>query len=389
MEEIIPMVEHSWELLCQKNNYIFEKINADNFSLKDNVQRFLEADLFVVSCFNTKIASVIKLIRGTLQLDTRIAFYVHGLATIALWPLSRFNVIEFFTSNDVFIGTCTGDMQSLKQTFGNVKAKKVPFAIPDHAPSQSTSNSNIPIAFIGRISPQKNLDSLISAYARFPAELRRKHPLFLYGAEDHLGYPNLGLHNRFYLNFLKMMVKRLGIEEDVHFKGFVQRDLIQKELGQDYIFVSPTTHSDENFGMAALRSLLSGVPCVLSDWGGHKEFLEDFSKQIKLVDVHLSFSGPGISTEKLFQALKLSIEGYKKELRQVPKKFQLPSIVSTLEEILLEDTQTGVALQTTELAKRVFRQQAFFEKEYQENQRCFRSFEDEAFVAFSKAYSDS
>jgi glycosyltransferase involved in cell wall biosynthesis len=387
MQEIIPMIESMWDHVCVVNDYDIQKIDLDTTSIEKVLKVLLAADVFVVTCFNTKISRFIKIVRGKMHLDTRIVFYLHGLATLALWPLAKFEILHLLTSRDVFIGTCQGDLECMKQSFHNAYSVKIPFTIDDFKIENKEKKEKVPFVYIGRISPQKNLDQLVYAYKKLDDIDKKNHPLFLYGTEDNLGYPNNGLHNNFYLKSLKRLIKELNLEEHVILKGFVERQNIQVELGCNYIFISPTTHSDENFGMAAFRSLLTGVPCILTSWGGHKEFIPDFSKQVQLINIRLNQGGPSVDPNELFGIMKQVCLNFKSTITPLPKRFSREAIVLSLKEIIEMSTSGASELVPTELAQRVFDQQKFFELNYGEIQRCFKSFDDECFITFFKAYS--
>jgi glycosyltransferase involved in cell wall biosynthesis len=386
MQEIIPMIESIWDHVCLDNDYDIQKIDLDTTSIEKVLNVLITADVFVITCFNTKISRFIQLVRGKMRIDTRLIFYLHGLATIALWPLARFEILHLLTSMDVFIGTCQGDLECMKQSFHNANTVKIPFTINDFK-IENEERKDIPFVYIGRISPQKNLDQLLHAYEKLDVSIKENHPLFIYGTEDNLGYPNNGLYNNFYLKSLKQLINELKLEECVVLKGFVERQSIQEELGRNYIFISPTTHSDENFGMAAFRSLLSGAPCILTSWGGHKEFISDFKKQVHLVNISLNHDGPSVDPNELAGIMKRVCTNFTSSTSPLPKRFSREAIVSSLKSIVEESASGASELAPTKLAQKVFDQQKFFELHYGENQRCFKSFEDECLIAFFNAYS--
>lgn len=386
MQEIIPMIEHTWARLCYEKKYDLKTIDVDKSSPASCLNDLITSNLIVVTCFNTKIARFIKILREKLKIDTRIIFYLHGLATIGLWPLHRFEVLNLLTSHDIFIGTCDGDIKSLDLTLKNAKSLKVPFTIIDLPQDYSEAHSKIPFTFIGRISPQKNLDQLILAYSKLDDALKANHPLWLYGKEDNLGFPNLGLQDYSYLKKLEDLVIQLNLQAHVVFKGFVERSQIQKELGFNYIFVSPSTHSDENFGMAAFRALMSGVPCVLTDWGGHKEFSLDFHNQIYYISPEISTTGPYIDIAEFKEKLISSTKYKNLTSKNYPENYKLENIYRTLNSIIESPITRAESLIPTVLAMTLINQQTAFEKKG-DIQRCFKSFSDPAFISFFKAYT--
>lgn len=386
MQEIIPMIERSWSELAQKENLSLNIINVDESSPAQFMPALIASDLIVISCFNTKIARFIKLIRENFKIDTPFFFYLHGLATIGLWPLERFGVLSLFRSSDLFIGTCEGDLESMRIAFENARIQKIPFTIFDSPSQHEHLSTSAPLVYIGRLSPQKNLEQLINAYSALPLSIRENHPLYLYGNEDHLGFPNIGQKENGYLDKLKNLVSHLNLKEQIVFKGFVDRLEIQKELGSNYIFVSPSTHSDENFGMAAFRALLSGATCVLSDWGGHKEYKSHYPNQVHYLTPVLSDTGPLIPLQEFTETMLKAIRERQQGLSGFPEAFTIDTIHSLLIRELNVSISGNEILKARPLAQIVMTQQKEFESQ-EEIQRCFHSFSDPAFISFFKAYA--
>lgn len=386
MQEIIPMIEKSWNELAQKENYSLTTINVDETTPAQFMPALISSDLIVITCFNTKIARFIKMIRESYKIDTPFFFYLHGLATIGLWPLERFGVLSLFTSNDLFIGTCEGDLESMNISFENARTQKIPFTISDSPMAHDHLSASAPFVYIGRISPQKNLDQLITAYSELPLNIRENHPLYLYGNEDHLGYPNIGQKEISYLEKLETLVETLNLKDQVTFKGFVDRLDIQNELGSNYIFVSPSTHSDENFGMAAFRALLSGATCVLSDWGGHKEYKNHYPGQIHYLTPLLTDTGPIIPLKEFAEVLLKAVRERQQGQPGFPEAFSMETIHSLLKSELARPPCLNENLKPKTLAQVLFSQQKNFESQ-EDIQRCFHSFSDPAFISFFKAYA--
>lgn len=387
MQEIIPFIEKCWSSLSEKHGHQCTFINVDDTSPAHHLTLLMTSDLIVVTCFNTKIAHFIKILREKLGIDTRIFFYLHGLATVALWPLERFGILHLMKSDDLFIGTCNGDIKSLELSFKNASTVKIPFTIMDHSLLERQDAPFPPFVYIGRISPQKNLHFLIEAYSQLDPSIKKAHPLIFYGVEDHLGFPNIGKEEKQYQQKLMGLIEQLNLKNFVHFKGFVERKIIQKELGNHYVFISPSTHSDENFGMAAFRALISGASCILTAWGGHLEFKKHFSKQLIYLTPKLASSGPFISVSELKEAMinSLSIKNQKADC---PKEMSFESICLDLNEKIEQAKNHSTPLEPTDLAKSVFLKQKSFESKNQ-IQRCFESFEDPAFISFFEAYKES
>lgn len=110
----------------------------------------------------------------------------------------------------------------------------------------------------------------------------------------------MGFKDASYLQSLQELTKKCNIEDKVIFHGFMNRLDIEKMMSdEEWTFIAPSIHSDENFGMAAFRCLLNGHQCILSDWGGHADYPEHFPHQVKLLKVYQSEIGPWISINEL------------------------------------------------------------------------------------------
>jgi glycosyltransferase involved in cell wall biosynthesis len=69
------------------------------------------------------------------------------------------------------------------------------------------------------------------------------------------------------------MVSALGLEDTVHFVGFVQRDRIYPFLQEHHLMVMPSL--TEAFGVAALEASACGRPVIASNVGGVPEVVLD------------------------------------------------------------------------------------------------------------------
>ena len=62
---------------------------------------------------------------------------------------------------------------------------------------------------------------------------------------------------------LQERARRLGIEQDVRFLGFVHGEAKARLLAESDVFVLPSYH--ENFGVAAVEAMAAGLPALVSD----------------------------------------------------------------------------------------------------------------------------
>ncbi|RPI85043.1 MAG: glycosyltransferase family 1 protein [Chloroflexi bacterium] len=72
---------------------------------------------------------------------------------------------------------------------------------------------------------------------------------------------------------LKAETKRRGLENKVHFTGFISDEQKNQILNMADIYVSTTQH--EGFCLSFLEAMMSGLPIVTYDNGGHTDYLKD------------------------------------------------------------------------------------------------------------------
>lgn len=307
MNEIIPWIIRLWERWGRERGHEVQVIDVDGRSPATLFPVLFQSDLVVITSFTTSIARLIYLAMGRLGIPIRCAFYLHNQATIACWPLFEWKMGEALSTHDVFVGSCERDRISMEACFENAVTKVHPFSLPEFSEDVTPppATEAVDFVFIGRISPQKNLHTLLwSLYLLKLEEPELRWTMTFYGGEDHYGAPLMGIGDNEYQKFLTEIVRWLKLTDRVQFRGFQDRELIQKELDtHQRIFVVPSLHSDENFGMAAFRCLSQGHKVVLSDWGGHGDYRRHFPDNLFLVPVRESKMGPVVDSIELTNAL--------------------------------------------------------------------------------------
>ncbi len=115
------------------------------------------------------------------------------------------------------------------------------------------------IVYIGRLAPQKNIGTLIRAYASLPISLRRSHELKIIGEGSERPV-------------LERLAKSLGT--DVNFIGKIEKhENVLKELKAASIFVLPSNR--ESFGITILEAMLSGVPVISTATEGPRDHIKN------------------------------------------------------------------------------------------------------------------
>ena len=129
------------------------------------------------------------------------------------------------------------------------------------------------VVFLGRLTFQKGPDHFLKA-AALVCEANREAQFVLCGAGD-------------LLDQLRVQAHRLGIEDRVHFAGFMNPSEVDEVLLHSRVLVMPSV--SEPFGLVALEAIRCGIPVILSKQSGVKEVLNrallvDFWDHEKLAD---------------------------------------------------------------------------------------------------------
>lgn len=110
------------------------------------------------------------------------------------------------------------------------------------------------ILFVGNVKPNKNLRRMLEAYALFRREGTRNTGLVIVGKREGLMTGVMGLD---------ALIRSLGIEDSVHFTGFVEDEDLPVLYSAAACFVFPSLY--EGFGLPPLEAMACGCPVIASD----------------------------------------------------------------------------------------------------------------------------
>lgn len=139
------------------------------------------------------------------------------------------------------------------------------------------SDKELVFTFTGRISRQKRIHLLLKT---FDEALRREGSadsrLYIYGDADNVGDTFLNIWDNENEYFRKVYRLFLELPEStrsrIHFMGSVPNsELRSVYAGADYL-VNLSVHNDEDYGMSVAEAQMSGLPAILTDWGGLASF---------------------------------------------------------------------------------------------------------------------
>lgn len=389
MQEIIPSLEHLWLQSEQEGLHEVKSVNIDKMPMKEYLPLLFSADNIVISCFTFKMAQLTKFFRDELCLKARYIIHLHNQATIACWPFHKFSLGGTLRHDDIFISSCSRDQSTFLLGFENARVECIPFTFnKGMAPNEVRSavkGVDKDFVYIGRLSVQKNLHTLLWAYSIFlKSRSAYRGKLVFIGGEDNLGSPNMDMKSSGYLNYLEHLVQIFSLKDKVEFSGHMQREELYTRLeAQDYVFVSPSLHSDENFGMAAFRALVEGRNAVLTDWGGHTDYVSPFKGQVELVSVYGEQKGPWISPYELARSLEKALSK-NSSTYNLPNCYRPEEISQKYGSIALKDETISEPLKRSDLSEKILKARELYSTS--SATKIFASYEDSNVQPFFCGY---
>jgi glycosyltransferase involved in cell wall biosynthesis len=106
-------------------------------------------------------------------------------------------------------------------------------------------------AFLGRIVPQKGIDTLLRAWSMVLKRRPGSRLVLIGGADSDQ------------MRHFKKLAKELSVLESVDFKGFLSDEEVVRTLNSSKMFVFPS--SREGFAQAVSQAMACGLCCVISD----------------------------------------------------------------------------------------------------------------------------
>jgi glycosyltransferase involved in cell wall biosynthesis len=136
--------------------------------------------------------------------------------------------------------------------------------------------SEFTLIYTGRISLQKNILSLIFHASQKMESLGANYRIILAGAFDDMGSPLFGLRQRGgdyfrgFQRFLENMPEQR--RSKIHYIGHLGKQELRELYHAADLFLSFSTHHDEDYGMSPIEALMCGTKTLISDWGGYAGF---------------------------------------------------------------------------------------------------------------------
>lgn len=139
----------------------------------------------------------------------------------------------------------------------------IPHTIDDDCVNEFVDRNGSPrILYVGHMAPQRGTDALIRAFADI--------------AVDH---PDATLHlvgrcvRPFTEDRLEELVARSGVGNRITISGELSGDDKRRAFGQADLFVFPTVHPTESFGLVLIEAMMWSLPIVATNWRGNSDVL--------------------------------------------------------------------------------------------------------------------
>ncbi|NCN26094.1 glycosyltransferase, partial [bacterium] len=132
------------------------------------------------------------------------------------------------------------------------------------------------VLYSGRLSLQKNILFIIEEFSKFFESCSVPPTLLLAGDVDDLVSPmcegRLPLGAHFYLLRRAWLKCPEPVRKNILFLGNVPNSEINGIYCASDLLFSPSLYHDEDYGMSVAESLMTGLPCLITDWGGYSSF---------------------------------------------------------------------------------------------------------------------
>ena len=131
------------------------------------------------------------------------------------------------------------------------------------------NNKRFSFACICYLNKNKSVDNLIKAFA---SSYKNTEAILIIGGDG----PEM--------NYLKNLAKELKVEEQIIFKGALNRNEVIEEMQKCDVFVLPSKF--ETFGVVLVEALACGKPVITTKNGGSEGFVKEFyGKVVDLDDI--------------------------------------------------------------------------------------------------------
>jgi glycosyltransferase involved in cell wall biosynthesis len=235
------------------------------------------------------------------------------------------------------------------------------------------TDHDIAYVFCGRLSRQKRIHTLLKGFAELveSTQYPTSH-LFIYGTPDNVGDQFVGIWEveGEYFRKINRIYKSLSLEvqERIHFMGGVPNaELRAVYQGADWL-VNLSVHNDEDYGMSVAEALCSGLPAIITDWGGLASFeISNIKNATFLIPTKIGQRSKIINYASFLNFLKLSLKNNSTEKRKEISKatietFTIEPVSKVISDLLSTSPKPFVGF--NQFFEKVLQNVTFFQTPY-------------------------
>ncbi len=257
------------------------------------------------------------------------------------------------------------------------------------------AKDDLAYVFCGRLSRQKRIHTLLESFSELVLSSGKKAPhLFIYGNPDSIGDQFLGIWevegeyfrkiNRMYKSFPKQ------VQDKIHFMGGVPNSELKAVYqGADWL-INLSVHNDEDYGMSVAEALSSGLPSIISDWGGLSSFeISHIKHATFLIPTKIGLKSKIINKIILQDFLKLSFQtGQLKTREQISKatldKFSIDPAAKIISKLL--STKPKPFTSFSPFFEKVIQHVTFFQNPYMNSKKHIKPIYREIYSSYVREH---
>lgn len=129
------------------------------------------------------------------------------------------------------------------------------------------------ITYVGRLTPQKNIEVMIDALKILRTRKQRTKLLLVGGFVDEYSPVEGFMGGREYEAKIKNKIRELDLVDQVLFSGFISHKKALTFLAASDISLSLSTYAYDDFGRAVAEGISMNIPTVATRWGGSLDFI--------------------------------------------------------------------------------------------------------------------
>ncbi len=278
--------------------------------------------------------------QNQIKSDAELIYYIYGDFSLNLrkW----YELICKLDNYKIKLVVASNAQKKLLKKLIHANITVIPFPVDTkefhHVPNPLAAQTFL---YTGRISFQKNIHQCIKLFYQSYQEgiLDNDFKFIIAGNYDSIGRPFLGqneLEGEYYhyLNYkLREEVSSAFFNKHISFVGLKNGKELYSLYNQAAYFISLSHFNDEDFGMSVAESLSCGLPCLLSNWGGHASFKQSCPDLVELVEFEVKSNDFVVN----YNSFKKKLLNLLKKSKQVSNQSFAISSIAQLTDLMLSD----------------------------------------------------